>query len=299
MRIAAKQTTKILAAFLATVITGHALPPAATNYAQDRAERAKALTVPYGWFSLIALNWLKPGITTVGSAKDNSIVLAAAPAHLMTLEQKDGRVTLLAADPSLVLPGNAAAAFHPVIADDDEGDKGAMQSGTLHMWAINRGNQRYLRVMDSQSPALKHFHGLNWYAPNPHYVVEARWIPYSTPHTLKVVNKLGQTSMIPVPGYAEFELDGKKLSLIPMPDGDGLEFVFKDLTARETTDGGGRFLDTALPSAGLNKPGKLLLDFNEAVNPPCAYTPYATCPLASPENRLPIAVPAGEKRYED
>ena len=218
----------------------------------------------------------------------------------MTLEQKDGKVRLLAAAPSLALPGKAATATPPLIVEDTEGDAGAMKAGTLHMWAIDRGGQRYLRVMDSRSPALKHFHGLNWYAPDPHYVVEARWIPYSTPHTLKVVNKLGQTSMIPVPGYAEFELGGKKLSLIPMEaGGDGLEFVFRDLTARETTDGGGRFLDTVLPSAGLNKPGKLLLDFNEAVNPPCAYTPYATCPLASPENRLSIAVPAGEKRYEN
>ena len=288
--------------FTTTVLFAGALSSVAQtqapDYAQDRAQRAQGLTRPYGWFSLIALDWLKPGTSTVGSAKDNSVVLPGAPAHLFTLEQKDGKVTLLKADPSLTAQGKpvgSGTAF-----GDGEDDASALTSGTLKMWAIDRGGKRYLRVKDSGAPALKNFHGLNWYAGDKHYRVQARWVPYTTPHTLRVLNKLGQITSVKVPGYVEFELDGAKLQLTPMDaDKDSMFFVFRDVTAKTTTDGGGRFLSTSAPSAGLDKPGTVVIDFNEAVNPPCAYSPYATCPLASPENRLTVAVKAGEKRYED
>jgi uncharacterized protein len=273
----------------------------ATDYASERAERAKELTQPYGWFSLVALDWLKPGVTTVGSAKDNSFVLPAAPAHLMTLERKDGKVALLASAPSLSLSGKplSPGSTHPIVGSGED-DASALTSGTLRLWAIDRGGERYLRVKDSDAPALKHFHGLRWYAPDAHYRISANWIPYPSPHTLRVLNKLGQTSLVPVPGYVEFELQGTKQTLVPMDTSGGeLWFVFRDATSRQTTDGGGRFLTTKAPSNGLDKPGTVILDFNEAENPPCAYSPYATCPLASPENRLPVPVPAGEKRYDD
>ncbi len=270
----------------------------ATEYVQERAQRAKNLTAPYGWFSLVALDWLKPGTSTVGAANDNSIKLAGAPAHLMTLNQEDGKVTLLSADPALKMQGKQ---LNPgSLIGDGEDEAAALATGTLKMWAIDRGGKRYLRVKDSEAPALKHFHGLSWYAPDSRYRVEARWVPYTSPHTLRVLNKLGQITPTPVPGYVEFELDGVRQKLIPMEaDKDGLFFVFRDATARTTTDQGGRFLSTSAPSAGLDRPGTVTLDFNKAVNPPCAYSPYATCPLAAPENRLQVAVKAGEKRYDE
>jgi uncharacterized protein (DUF1684 family) len=289
--------------FFAATCAVHAEGPvqSAPDYARERAERAQGLTQPYGWFSLVALEWLKPGVTTVGSAKDNSVVLAGAPAHLMALEQKDGKVALVASDSSLSLGGQPlhVGSSHPMVGDRED-NASAMASGTLRLWAIDRGGKRYLRVKDSDAPALKHFRGLRWYAPDRNYRVEARWIPYSSPHTMQVMNKLGQITPVPVPGYVEFELDGQKRTLVPMEAGkSGLWFVFRDATALHTTDGGGRFLTTDAPSNGLDKAGTVTLDFNEAVNPPCAYSPYATCPLAAPENRLPVPVPAGEKRYDD
>jgi uncharacterized protein (DUF1684 family) len=116
---------------------------------------------------------------------------------------------------------------------------------------------------------------------------------------MSVVNKLGQIMPVQVPGYVEFTLDGKTYQLTPMEaDKDSLFFVFRDETFRTTTDGGGRFLNTEAPSNGIDKPGTVVLDFNLATNPPCAYSPFATCPLATPQNRLPITITAGEKRYE-
>ena len=269
----------------------------APDYAKERAESAKELTEPYGWFSLVALGWMKPGVTTVGSAKGSSVEPRGVRAHLVTLEQRDGRVTIKDAAPGVMLGGRAAAAGMEVGADERDGS--ALRSGTVRMWAIDRGGQRYLRVKDSEAPALKGFHGLRWYAPDARYRVEARWVPYPTPHTMKVMNKLGQITPVPAPGYVEFAMDGKTLRLTPMSASEkGLFFVFRDATYRQTTDGGGRFLETAAPSNGLTKEGTVVLDFNEATNPPCAYSPYATCPLASPENRLEVAVEAGEKRYE-
>lgn len=268
------------------------------NYAEERAERAKGLTTPYGWFSLVALEWLKPGVTTVGSAKGNNVVLADAPEQLVTLEQRDGKVSVQRAAPALTLHGQAVTAGETVGSDEDEA--AALESGTVRMWAIDRGGKRYLRVKDANAPALKSFHGLRWYAPNAAMRVTAKWIPYTTPHTMQVMNKLGQVTPVPVPGYVEFEVGGTKQTLTPMEAGkDGLWFVFRDATFRENTDGGGRFLTTDAPSNGLDKPGTVVLDFNQAVNPPCAYSPYATCPLAAPENRMTAAVRAGEKRYED
>ena len=267
------------------------------HYATERAERAEELTTPYGWMSLVALQPLRPGITTVGSAADNSLVLAHAPAHLLQLEEKNGTVTVHAADSSLQIHGESVKAGTNVSTAEDEAS--ALSSGTLKMWVIQRGDRRFLRVKDSEAPARKGFHQLNWYAPDAHYRVVAHWIPDTEPHKLKTVNKLGQVSESSIPGHVEFEINGVRQSLIPLEaSADSLWFVFRDQTYVKDTDQGGRFLTAGAPSNGLTQRGDLQLDFNEAVNPPCAYSPYATCPLASPENRLKVAIPAGEKRYD-
>ncbi len=112
--------------------------------------------------------------------------------------------------------------------------------------------------------------------------IVAHWVPYAGAHTLRVLNKLGQIETVAVPGYAEFVVNGKQQKLLPMDaTGGTLWFVFRDETFHRTTDGGGRFLTADAPSNGLGKPGTVVLDFNEAVNPPCAYSAFATCPLAS------------------
>jgi len=270
---------------------------AQANYAAERAERARELSRPFGWVSLVALEHLNAGVTTVGSTKENTLVLEHAPAHLLELEAGNGAVSVRAADPSLKLHGESVPRGAKLSAAEDDGS--ALTSGSLKLWVIQRGDQRYLRVKDSEAPALKNFHPLRWYAPNPRYRVTAQWVPDAVPHKLKVVNKLGQVSEVPEPGHVEFELDGKKLSLVPLEaDAESLWFVFRDQTYRTDTDQGGRFLTVKAPRTGLEHSGELEIDFNEAVNPPCAYSPYATCPLASAENRLAVAVPAGEKRYE-
>lgn len=268
------------------------------DYTSERAARVKDLTQPYGWLSLTALKWLKPGITTVGSAADNALVLAGAPAHLATFEEKAGKVTVTTAAPSLTLHGRPLTPG-TVIGSGEDTDS-ALSSGRLRLWVIDRSGQRYLRVKNPEASTLKRFHGLTWYPPDEHFRIQAHWIPDTPPHVLHVTNEIGQVSPVTIPGHVEFELNGTKQTLIPIEadSKDGLWFVFRDETYRQATYGGGRFLTTDVPSNGLDHPGTVILDFNEAVNPPCAYSPFATCPLAPREARLPIAVPAGEKRYE-
>lgn len=281
----------------AAAVGGTSLP----DYASERAARAAGLTQPYGWLSLIALQWLQPGITTVGSAPDNQVVLAGAPAHLITFELKDGQVTVIAADASVQLHGQPlqAGQSHPVIGAGEDNDS-ALTSGRLRLWVIDRGGRRYLRVKDPRATTRTQFHGLHWYPPDQHFRIQARWIPDSPPHIMRVPNEIGQVTPISVAGHVQFELNGITYTLLPMEaEKDGLWFVFRDQTYRKTTYGGGRFLTTDPPSNGLGHPGTVILDFNQAVNPPCAYSSFATCPLAPKEDQLPIAIPAGEQRYEE
>jgi uncharacterized protein (DUF1684 family) len=165
---------------------------------------------------------------------------------------------------------------------------------------LSRGDRYALRVKDANSPTRASFHGLNWYAPDAHFRVQAKWIPFTPARTEKIPTVIGTTLNLPAPGIAEFTLDGKTMRLEPVlenPDGQELFFILRDQTRYDTTYEAARFLHTGLPDHGLSKPGTLTLDFNRLENPPCAYTAYATCPLPPEGNRLLVRLEAGEKRY--
>jgi uncharacterized protein (DUF1684 family) len=270
---------------------------------QFRAQRAKSLSSPEGWLSLVALQWLKPGDTTVGSAPGNTLQLEHAPAHLATFHVANDAVTLM--PPAGGFPAGTTLDGKPATStklSHDDNHPSELRNGGLLMIVIKRGDRLYLRVKDAQAPTRTSFHGLNWYAPDPRYVVTAKWIPNNPPHNLTIPNVLGQISHEPSPGTAEFTLNGQTVRLEPViedPADKTLFFIFRDTTSKTTTYQAGRFLYSSLPSNGLDKPGTVVLDFNRTQNPPCVYTPFATCPLPPQQNRLDIAIPAGEKRYHD
>jgi hypothetical protein len=174
--------------------------------------------------------------------------------------------------------------------------------GTLNMYVIHRGERFALRIKDAKSEALIGFHGLKWYAPNQAYRVTAHWMPYSPQKTFTIATLIGTSYPAQIPGSAEFTLHEKTYRLDPIledPAVAKLFFVLRDTTSATKTYGACRFLYTGFPDHGLDKPGELVLDFNRLENPPCAYTPYATCPLPPKQNRLPIPLPVGEQRYHD
>jgi len=242
------------------------------------------------WLSLAGLFWLKPGANTFGTDAANAIVFPKGAAHAGEFDLEGKEVTLKA------LPeAGATIAGKPVTSaklDPDTSDVTRVDIGTLRFHVIVRGDRVGIRVRDSDSAAAHSFKGMMFYPLDLNYRVTATWVPGDGKMKVEVPNVLGDVSSEPVPGVMVFKLNGEELRLTAL-GGDaktGLFVVFNDPTLKTDTYPGGRFLET---EAVLD--GKVVLDFNRAYNPPCAVTPYATCPLAPKENRLAVAIPAGEK----
>ena len=274
-----------------------------------RVDHAADLQKPDGWLALAGLVWLNAGDNSIGSGSDNKVKLpASAPAHVGVLHLEAATVSLR--PPSggggfpagLLVDGKPATAGELHTSSDNDKGNPRMTIGPLNFYAVKRGERFALRIKDANSAARVGFKGLKWYPANEHYRVTAKWIPYDPPKTIKLGTMIGTAYDAPVPGAAEFQLDGKTYRLEPVTEDKPpvkLFFILRDTTSATKTYGACRFLYTALPPGGLNKAGELVLDFNHLENPPCAYTPFATCPLPPAGNRLKIALPVGELRYHE
>jgi len=162
---------------------------------------------------------------------------------------------------------------------------------------IKRGDRIGVRVRDPKSPVRTGFKGLEYFAADPAYKVTAEFVPYEKPRKMPVPTVIGTVEEMDAPGRVRFVIAGKELWLDPVvedPKEPSLFFIFKDETSGRETYPAGRFLYADMP-----KDGKVVLDFNKAYNPPCAFTPYATCPLPPKRNALPVRIEAGEKKYAD
>ena len=267
-----------------------------------RAERARGLSAPDGWLTLVGLEWLKPGKNAVGLAADNSVRLKGhAPEHLGVIEVDGSQLRLLAPgggfSKELLLDGQPA---HEGALQSDDGKPSVIATGNLTLVVLHRGDRFALRIKDSESPTRTGFRGLHWYPAEAKYRITAKWIPFVPAHTEKIPTIIGTTLDMPAPGLAEFTMDGKTIQIEPVLEAPGakeLFFILRDATSHTTTYQSARFLYAEFPDHGLDQPGELVLDFNRLQNPPCAYTPYATCPLPPYINRLAISIPAGEERY--
>ena len=272
---------------------------AADDYAQsvatERAARVARLTTPTGWLTVVGLRTetLSPGANSVGTAEDNSIKLAGGPPYLGTVTlAADGKITFAPASGAIVAvdgaPGPAELRY------TGEGKPSVVTSGTLSFFVIQRNEKLGLRVKDSAADAREHFLGLDYFPLDPTWRIAAQWVPFDPPHEVKITNIIGQVSPAPVPGKAVFDRAGHHFELIPIDEGpeNPLFFVVSDLTSGEETYGACRFVYAERP-----KDGKVVLDFNLAESPPCAFTAFATCPLPPKENRMDVRVTAGEKNY--
>jgi hypothetical protein len=266
-----------------------ALLPGA-DYSQEiakfRADREKSLTRKDGWTTVVGLSWLKPGDNRIGSDPAAEVPLpASVPTRLGVLSLKAGHVQFQPAAGIKLVPQELKENGTPVT------------MGTVSFFVIRRGEQFGIRVKDSQAKTRTEFTHLSWYPVDASWRVTATFTPWDKPHALSFDTVIpGLTEQDQSPGYVSFKRDGKEYRLEPTLDDGELSFVFRDLTAGKTTYAASRFLDIPAPK-NLKTPGTVVLDFNEAYNPPCVFTAYATCPLAPPQNRLLLAVPAGEKMY--
>lgn len=265
--------------------------------AEWRAQREASLKKPNGWLSVAGLFWLHDGAMVAGSDPQADIVLpASAPKRAGTLRMKSGAVTFEPAGGVHALISGKPATAAPLKPDTDE-HHDELRIGSLSLTVIRRGEKTGIRLRDPDAATRRDFTGCKWFPPSEAWRIQAKWIAYPEPKKIKITNILGMTDDEPSPGYAEFTLGGRTLRLEPVGDETGLEIMFKDASSGKTTYAPGRFLDPDLPSNGLKKNGTIVLDFNQAFNPPCAFTAFATCPLPPRQNALPVAIEAGEKQY--
>jgi uncharacterized protein (DUF1684 family) len=252
------------AVMLAGMLYGAASESYRVQIEQWRRQREAALTADDGWLTVTGLDWLHAGANTVNGR---------------VFEFHEGKVTTQ-------IDGQTRE-----LRPDTSGKPDVVTSGSLTMFVIARGGKFGIRVKDRNSPLRKEFTGLHYFPPDESYRVTAHMV--ANPRKIPILNVLGQVEDTPSPGYVEFELHGRKLRLTPVLESpDELFFIFRDLTAGKETYASGRFLNTAVA-----KDGMVELDFNKAYNPPCAFTPYATCPLPPKENRLDVRIAAGELKY--
>jgi uncharacterized protein len=258
------------------------------------AGRIARLTAEDGWLTLIGLDWLRQGENTLGSAPGSTVLLPdwAAPARagLFILEQSTVRFRPVPGSGILL---NGKPATEALLVSDAEGRPDLLQAGRVRFYVVRRGDRFGIRVKDPEAPTRLAFHGVPRFPVDPAWRVEAEFIPYATPQVRDIPTVLGTTEPMTAPGLLKFSLGGRDFSLEPMVEDPGHpEFflIFKDATSGHGTYPAGRFLYADLP-----KDGKVVLDFNRAVNPPCAFTGFATCPLPPRQNQLPVAIPAGEK----
>lgn len=289
----------VAAVILAQPATGQELEPAGYEraLAEWRADRMASLKGPDGWLNLAGLYWLKEGANSFGAATGNDLVApeGAAPPKLGEFLVENGTVTFRTAPGAEVLRGETPVT-EILLADDQEQDATLLKSGSLAWTVIRRMDRLGVRLRDYDHPAVAAFAGIESYAADPSWRLEARFEPYPEPRTIRVPTVVEGLGWEPtVPGTLEFEAQGQSLSLEAYRSDDELFIVFADATTGDTTYPAGRYLAAGLPG----EDGTTILDFNKAYNPPCVFTEFATCPLATPRNRLPVAVEAGEKYTQE
>jgi len=271
-------------------LTMHEFIDLTMDWRQRRLER---LTEPYGWLSLTGLHRLQPGANTVGAGPENDIVVARGPrqwGRIMVAEGLESAAfEVFAADEVLV---NGMQRSHADLLLDDEDGPTRVEAAGIRIHLVQPGEVLALRVRDPQAATRQSFVGLDYYEPEPAWRLKARFVEHPPGSTLRVANVMGQLIDEPNPGRAEFEIGGRIVSLEAVLSEGRLFFIFADRTSGSETYGLGRFLYADLPSGD-----ELVLDFNQAYNPPCAFNAFTTCSLPPSANRIPIAVRAGEKAY--
>lgn len=270
-----------------------------------RADREARLKADDGWLTVVGLTWIKNGESTIGSNPSSTVVLPkSTPDRVGTLTLAGGKVRFKPAPglaPNAVTINGQPAREMELKPDLDETYTRVVVE-RVKFFIIQRENAGApdkfgVRIKDNDSAARRAFTRLKWYPVDPSWRITAQYVPYDKPRQLHFETEVGVTEHDPSPGYVQFERNGKTYRMDAVLEDKDLWFVMRDATSGKTTYAASRFLYTELPKNGVKKPGPVVLDFNEAQNPPCVFTAYATCPLPPPQNRLTLAVTAGEQMY--
>jgi uncharacterized protein (DUF1684 family) len=277
-----------------------------------RQQREARLKSDDGWLTVAGLFWLKEGDNPFGSSPLNDIVLpepseAAEAAGNFIL--RGGKITLHVNSPAkgtkatgrggknvpvkVLLNGKPLHGDATMLPDSDDKGPSVLTIGDLTLLVHASGARLGIRLKDKNSRLRREFAGLKWFPVDETYRVTAQYLSYAAPKEVQIPNILGDVDKMSSPGEVVLTLGGKHLRMEAVQDDpNSLWFIFRDLTSGKETYGAARFLYSDLPVNG-----KVVLDFNKAYNPPCAFNPFTTCPLPPPENRLPVRIEAGEMKY--
>lgn len=255
-------------------------------------KRVESLKAENGWLNLAGLFWLEEGKNSFGADPKNNVVFPAGKSLplLGSFTLKNGEVWVDIEPGAKVTVNNEPITSLKIFPVENYT---VLASGSLRWFVIKRGNKYGIRLRDLESPELQHFAGVKTYPIDQKWRVEAKLEPAATDKKIAITDVTGQTSLQTSPGTLVFTLDGKEYRLDAVESEEQLFILFADKTSGKETYGAGRFLYAERP----NSKGITVLDFNKSINPPCAFTTFATCPLPPKQNRLSIAITAGEKNY--
>ena len=246
------------------------------------------------WLALAGLFWLEEGRNTFGAGDENDIIFpdAGIPSQIgaFVVDGEEVRLEVVGDTPVDVdgVPSKEAL-LHP----DVSGSPTRLKLGSLTFILIRREDGFGIRLWDANNPQRESFPGRQWYPIDENFRIEARYVRFAEEKFVSFERENGADFEAKVGGEVHFSFDGREYALVAFEDEeDGDLFViFRDATNGKDTYGSGRYMVVGAPQEG-----KAIIDFNRAYNPPCAFTPYATCPLPPAQNNLPISILAGEKK---
>jgi uncharacterized protein (DUF1684 family) len=260
-----------------------------------RSDEEAYLKKETGWLTVAGLFWLKDGINTIGAGPDFDVRLTDnfKPGKFGEIDFRNG-VAALKVQGGIEAQADGKSISTIDLVSDEKGKPTEIRTGSETFYLIKREDRFGIRLKDSKSKARLEFKGQHWFPIDESYKVAARLEALPEPRELKVPNVLGGFFKMKSPGILKFTFKGKECSLQPVTEEDGTLFIiFGDKSNQSETYKAGRFLHADKPVNG-----EAMLDFNKAENPPCAFTPFATCPLPPPGNNLDVEIKAGEKRYD-
>lgn len=264
----------------------------ADNYSAEieKWKRQRIQSLKKNWLSLVDLYWMNKKNTTIGSGSDCDIVVSQKrfPALIGTFLQKDNRVFFTPHVKDVLCDQKNIITTTSVFNDDNAC---TFEYKSLSWFVIARSGKLAVRVRDYQNEDVATLKHIPRFATNEKWKITAKFVAYTPPKKIEIVNVLGMTSEDEVTGKLVFQIAGKQHTLEPVKSGESFFIMFQDTTTGKTTYSVGRYLYADFP----DKDSNVIIDFNKAYNPPCAYTPYATCPIAPQQNHLSIAIEAGEK----
>ncbi|MDO6432843.1 DUF1684 domain-containing protein [Flavitalea sp. BT771] len=289
---------RLLLSIISLLWAGDLLAQTTVSYAREieawHVSRINSLRSADGWLNLAGLYWLEEGKNSFGSDPGNKIVFPKASiAGSAGYFERNGNTVKIVVQDNVDIKVNGIAVKEAVIYDKDPGRPPVVSHGSLRWTIIRRDDRIGVRLRDVESPLALGFKDIDRYPVDSTWRIVVTLRKETYPQTIAITNVLGQTSQQQTPGKLVFTIGGKQYSLDALEEGDHLFIIFADATSGKTTYPSGRFLYVNKPDAD----GATFIDFNKAFNPPCAFTPYATCPLPPNQNVLDLEITAGEKDY--